>query len=261
MVDALGRTVTTVDKMSGTTATTYGPFSLPAQVTRFGTETTTMTRDAYGRVLQEIDPDRGETDTTYDGFGEALTMSDALGRTYAFTYDGIGRLVERDDTVPPMTSFTTTWTYDTAANGIGLPAQVTSPANHVDTFGYDSLSRPAVHTLKFGDTGDTFQSTVDYDTLGRPWHVTYPSEPGDGASPLQVRREYDAFGELTALHDDSTATTFWQLQELDGAGRPIEEVLGNGVSVTHATSLRAGWWSTSARRWGRPSSRHRRSRI
>ena len=85
----------------GTTATTYGPFSLPAQVTRFGTETTTTTRDAYGRVIKEVDPDRGETDTTYDGFGEALTMSDALGRTYAFKYDGIGRLVERDDTVPP----------------------------------------------------------------------------------------------------------------------------------------------------------------
>jgi RHS repeat-associated protein len=250
-VDALGRTIVTTDKQGGTTATTYGPFSLPEQVARLGTESTTMVRDAYGRVIREIDPDRGVTDTTYDGFGEALTMADALGRTFAFTYDGIGRLVQRVDATSPATSFTTTWTYDTAANGIGLVAQVTSPASHVDTFGYDALSRPSVHTLTFGDTGDTFTSAVDYDTLGRPWHVTYPWEAGDGAAPLQVRRAYDAFGNLIALYDDSAATTFWQLRELDGAGRPSEEVLGNGVVVSHAYDPRSGLVEHIGAEWGR----------
>ena len=128
---------------------------------------------------------------------------------------------------------------------------MTSPAKHVDTFGYDSLSRPAVHTLTFGDTGDTFQSTVEYDKQGRPWRVTYPSEPGDGASPLQVERKYDAFGELIALYDDSTATTFWQLEELDGAGHAIEEVLGNGVSVTHGYHPASGLVEHIGAQWER----------
>jgi RHS repeat-associated protein len=231
VADPLGRTIVTSDKNGGATTITYGPFSAPSAVTRFGAETTTTQRDAYGRVLHEDDPDRGETHVTYDGFGEPLTMADALGRTHAFTYDGIGRLVERDDHDPSGT-LTTTWTFDTAPHGIGRVAVVESPANHVDTYTYDPLSRPSTHTLALGNTAETFGSTLDYDSLGRLWHVGYPT--ATGVTPLVVRREYDSFGRLVALHDDSAKETFWQLQQLDGAGRATVETLGNGVRVQHA---------------------------
>ncbi len=198
-VDALGRTVTVTDRNGGTTATRYGPFSVPWVVTRLGSESTYTTPDAYGRILYEQDPDRGATSTAFDGFGEVLTVDDALARHYAFTYDALGRRVERDDTVNGVTA-TTLWTYDTAANGIGLLATVTSPAGHLDTYGYDTLSRPSTHTLTLGDTGESFSSTRDYDALGRPWHLTYPAGPA-GADPFVVARAYDAFGNLVAVQD------------------------------------------------------------
>src|SRR6185295_17573828 len=184
---------------------------------------TTMERDAYGRVLHEIDPDRGQTDTRYDGFGQVREVHDASDRTAQFTRDAIGRLVQRVDSRPGQPHETTTWTYDTAPGGVGLLASVESPQHHVDTYSYDGLSRLVSHKLEFADTGESLSWRLRYDNLGRPWELTYPEALG--VSPLTVRREYDAHGNLVALHDDATATTLWQLRQLDGAGRAVDEAL------------------------------------
>ncbi len=246
-VDALGRTVTVTDKKGGTTETVYGPFSATWEVTRLGSETTYTTPDAYGRTIYERDPDRGETFTSFDGFGEVLTVDDALARHFVFDYDALGRVLQRDDTANGTTVYTD-WSYDTAAHGIGRLATVTSPAGHVDSYGYDPLSRPSTHTLTLGDTGDSFTSTLDYDPLGRPWHLTYPDVPG--VAPLTVRRAYDAFGNLTSLTDDATATTFWQLERLDGAGRASRESFGNYVGAQRAYSPSTGLVEQISASWG-----------
>ena len=235
--DALGRVVTVTDKSGGTTHTEYGPFGLPWEVSRFAFETTATSRDAYGRVLVEDDPDSGTTTTTYDGFGEVLAIDDAAERHYDFTYDALGRLVEREDHVAGETS-TTRWQYDTAAHGVGKIAKVTSPAGHVDTYTYTPLSQPATHTLMLGDTGETFESGQSYDALGRVSLVLYP--PPVSIGELVVRREYDAFGNLVAVRDDTTQAAYWQLGQLDGAGRATAETLGNGVTVGHDYAPESG---------------------
>jgi RHS repeat-associated protein len=155
-------------------------------------------------------------------------IDDAAERHYGFTYDALGRLVEREDHVAGETS-TTQWQYDTAAHGIGKIAKVTSPAGHVDVYTYTSLSQPATHTLTLGDTGDTFESGQSYDALGRVSLVFYP--PPVSTDEMIVRREYDAFGNLVTVRDDTTQATYWQLGQLDGAGRATVETLGNGVRV------------------------------
>ena len=254
-VDALGRIVVTTDKDGGTTQTAYGPFSLPYRVTRFGAETTTTVRDAYGRVREEDDPDRGRTFTDYDGFGEVLSIDDAALRHFAFAYDTIGRLVERDDTVGyevkkqgPLPVSITRWTYDTAAHGIGKLARVTSPAGHTDDYTYTPASQPWWHTLTFGDTGESFAAGLGYDGFGRLQQVAYPHPAGVDA--LAVDRNFDAFGNVVAVRDHETGAVYWQLGQLDGAGRPTHETLGNGVSVQHdyapesglVTHIQAGRW-------------------
>jgi RHS repeat-associated protein len=236
-VDALGRTVKVTDKKQYTVETKYGPFSQPYAVTRFGNETTTTHRDAFGQIVEEDDPDRGTTTTQYDGFGEVLTIDDAAARHFAFTYDGIGRLVERDDTVNGETS-TTTWAYDTSPQGIGKIAQVTSPQGHADTYTYTHVSQPETHTLTFADTGESFSATLSYDTLGRVSTVAYPSPPG--VDPLTTRRVYDGFGNVVEVRDDTTQARYWSVAQLDGAGRPTKEVLGNGVVVQHAYAPESG---------------------
>ncbi len=229
-VDALGRTVEITDKDGGTTETVYGPFSLPYSVTRFGNETTTTVRDAYGRVREEDDADRGLTFTDYDGFGEVLSIDDAAMRHFEFDYDGIGRLVERNDTVGAQTSVTR-WAYDTAAHGIGKIARVTSPEGHVDAYTYTTQSQVWRHKLTLGDTGESFASSLGYDDFGRLDAVAYPHPAGVEA--LSLNRTYDAFGNVVAVRDHTTNEAYWKLGELDGAGRATREVLGNGVTVQH----------------------------
>jgi RHS repeat-associated protein len=220
--DALGRTVKAYDRKDYATETAYGPFGLPWQTTRFGTEVTTSERDAYGRVVHETDMDRGDTYISYDGFGEALTIDDAAGRHTDFRYDALGRLVRRDDA-----DGTTKWTYDTAAHGLGRIAGVENPVS-VKQLTYDSLSRPEGVALALGT--DTFMAAFGYDAQGRLHKTTYPQTAGVDA--LVVLRDYDAFGNLIKVRDNAGGVPYWQLTGLDGAGRPAVEAFGNGA-VAH----------------------------
>jgi RHS repeat-associated protein len=245
-VDALGRVVAAEDKLGNITTTTYGPFSLPWESTRVfpvgPDESTGFTRDAFGRITTELDPDRGTTITQYDGFGEVIGQQDSIARSYEFEYDAIGRLVERADTYPgtPTTVYTavTRWVYDTAPHGIGLLAEVVNPAGHTDTFSYNSFSRRQSHTLTFADTGESFKSSVDYDKLGRLWHVSYPAPKGE--PPLVVQRSYDAFSNLIDVRQEGATTPYWTLQEMDGAGRATIEQLGANVTSYRSYSEASG---------------------
>src|SRR6185437_15924066 len=132
----------------------------------------------------------------------------------------------------------TTWAYDTAPHGIGRIAHVTSPAGHVDAYTYTHLSQPEKHTLTFADTGESFSSTLSYDTLGRLSTVAYPSPPG--VDPLTTRRQYDAFGNVVEVRDDATKASYWAVTKLDGAGRPTVEALDNGITVRHTYAPESG---------------------
>ncbi len=147
--------------------------------------------------------------------------------------------MERDDTVSGVVS-ATRWTYDTAANGVGLLATVTSPAGHRDEYTYDEKSRPSTHTLTFGDTGESFTSARDYDALGRLWHVTYPAAAAGRGGGFQVERQYDAFSNLVGVQDSSGATPFWQVEQLDGAGRVSAESYDNLIAASRTYSPSTG---------------------
>jgi RHS repeat-associated protein len=231
--DALGRPGEVTDKAGHLTQHTYGPFGGVVSVDRQGGEVTSMTRDAYGRVREQTDPDRGTSKTDYDGFNEATATVDALGRVHSFRYDGLGRMIARDDQ-----DGLTTWEYDTAPHGKGLIAAVTSPAGHGKSFTYDPLSRLVAVTLTLHDSGDTFQSTLTYDTHGRLATIAYPL--GIGVAPLTVRHDYDAMGYLVGVHDDGTSAALWQLDAVDQAGRPVLETFGNGLVTRHDYDQKKG---------------------
>jgi YD repeat-containing protein len=124
--DALGRPVIITDAKKGTTNYTYGPFDTLYTVTAPDSSLTRMTRDALGRVWKLEDPDRGTTILVHDGYGELVSSTDALGRTVTFGYDDLGRTESRTDQKGAEV-LTTTWTWDTAPNGIGKLHKLTSP--------------------------------------------------------------------------------------------------------------------------------------
>lgn len=221
--DALGRVKNIVDAKNGVTTYTYGPFGeLRSAVSPDGTKRETI-RDALGRVVLEIDPDRGKTIAFFDGFDQTRKFRDAAGREYSFSYDALGRRTWRE-----QGGEVTTYEYDTATHGLGLLARVTGADGHAEEYAYDGYSRPWQTTLRLGD-GRALESRRYYDTASRLKEIIYPA--ANGKQPFRVVREYDGAGTLVRVLDGDTRRPLWQLDMVDGAGRTMREVFGNGVAT------------------------------
>jgi len=182
-------------------------------------------RDAYGRVRQRDDPDRGTLQLKRDGFGELISESDALGRVATYTYDALGRTETRIDQQGSQT-LTTTWTWDTAAHGIGKLHTLASPDGK-KTYSYTERGQLESLMLAIAGESDTLQAMLGYDALGRVATIAYPTPAG--APPFVVAQEYDAYGHVLAVRDDATTLAYWHLTQVDDAGRFRKEVFGNGA--------------------------------
>ncbi len=225
-VDTLGRPVTITDAEQGKTRYSYGPFDTLYTVTDPGNATTKWTRDAFGRVRQLEEPDRGTTIYVHDGFGDLLRTTDALGRVATFDVDALGRVETRSDKLGAQV-ITTTWTWDTASNGVGRLHSLTSP-DGVKTYGYSK--RGQTESVILGMSGDAFAAHFAYDDFGRLKGVDYPQPLG--MEPFGVTHDYDEHGFLIGVRDKTTDAAFWELKEVDEAGRIQKERFGNDVVTT-----------------------------
>ncbi|WP_437565852.1 RHS repeat-associated core domain-containing protein [Sorangium sp. So ce542] len=224
-LDPLGRTESITDAADGITRYSYGPFGMLHTVTDPGDAVTRTTRDAYGRVRQLDDPDRGTTVSIHDGFGELVSSTDALGRETTWAYDALGRprsRVDRDG----VERVTTTWTWDTAAHGIGKLHAFASRDGE-KTYGYTDRGQLDTISLRIDGERASLEARLGYDELGRVEAVTYPAPAG--AAPFAVTYDHDAHGHVIAVRDRGTGPAYWRLTDVDDAGRFREEVFGNGV--------------------------------
>src|SRR5262249_6262132 len=188
----VGGPVKITDAMLGLTQYTYGPFGELHTVTDPGDAVTTTLRDAFGRVQELDDPNRGATISKHDGFGELISSTDALGRVVTLDYDGLGRSKSRVDQ-HGAEILTTTWTWDTAQNGVGMLAALTSPDGD-KSYTYTSVGQLHTITLAVQGKGDALVETLDYDTSGRVSRITYPTPAG--AAPFAAVQGYDAYGHV-----------------------------------------------------------------
>ncbi|WP_437933510.1 RHS repeat-associated core domain-containing protein [Sorangium sp. So ce341] len=224
-LDPLGRTESITDAADGITRYSYGPFGMLHTVTDPGDAVTRTTRDAFGRVRQLDDPDRGTTVSIHDGFGELVSSTDALGRETTWAYDALGRPRSRVDQAGAE-RLTTTWTWDTAAHGIGKLHALASP-DAEKTYGYTDRGQLDVISLRIDGERAPLEARLGYDELGRVEAVTYPAPAG--AAPFVVAHDRDAHGHVLAVRDRGTGSAYWRLTDVDDAGRFQEEVFGNGV--------------------------------
>jgi RHS repeat-associated protein len=193
--------------------------------------TTSFTYDLSGRKQTMNDPDRGGWSYTYDAEGELISQTDAKGQTATMAYDVLGRLVTRTEP-----EGTTTWTYDTAANGVGELASITAPNNYSESYTYDSFGR-AISTTRIINTTlsvnlssgiDTFTVGQQYDAYGRPTIGTYPGG-------YQVENVYNDFGflkEVRQANADETGQNpvFWQADSYSLWGGVNGCTYGNGIT-------------------------------
>ena len=224
-LDALGRPVLVTDAANGKTKYAYGPFDALHSVTDPGNATTKWTRDAFLRVRQVDEPDRGTTHYVNDGFGDVVSTTDALGRVATYQTDPLGRTTSRVDKLGAQL-LTTTWTWDTAPNGIGQLDSVVSP-DGVKSYAYNKRGQTERVTLGVQD--HVFVARMGYDDVGRMNSLDYPQPLG--MEPFGVTREYDAHGFVTTVRDKSTRDAYWQLTKVDQAGRTADELFGNGTKT------------------------------
>jgi RHS repeat-associated protein len=184
----------------------------------------TMSYDALGRKKEMWDADMGHWKYSYDALGNLRRQEGNANagdpgypddaETLCFTYDVLSRpLVRYEDSTPtddicPITPPTSgqyhraTYTYDTAANGLGRPATVSwgeNPSQNHEAFYYDADGRPYKQQRWLDGTSFVMQVTA-FDALNRPLTVKYPDNE-------TVTTTYDHEGAETLTAGSDTLVT------------------------------------------------------
>jgi RHS repeat-associated protein len=224
--DELGRVQSTADELDGRllrTSFDYGPFDVLVGITGPDGHRSSMAYDSLGRRTLLTDPDSGRHVTRYNAFGEVEAEVDAKMDRTSYTRDQLGR---------PRTittgDGTTTFTWDTAAQGVGKLAESRSPDGVQTRYLYDSLSR--LRAVSSTLAGASYAVDFTYTQFGRLDELTYPTVPG--RPRLKVKYTYTPRGDLQSIQDPVTHRAYWTAQARNPRGQPTGDILGNGVMTT-----------------------------
>ncbi len=236
--DVAGRVHTVIDDQGNTITYAYDAVGNLLSTTDPENNQVRVGYDHVGNKIWMDDPDMGYWTYEYDVLGQLIKQTDAKGQVITTDFDKLGRLIERKvqpDTVDEQVS---TWTYDTADNGIGLLDETAAGLNYLRRHTYDSLSR-----LK--NTYETIDNLMMvslnyYNSSGQLSEVRYPGR-GYSHTPGRldrIRYQYNDLGYLERINNYSTANgaavteELWALEAMDAKGNVTQERYGNGVSVS-----------------------------
>ena len=206
-VDVLKKPDNSVEDLA--TTYEYAPFDQLHKVTDHLGHITKMHYDVRGRRFQLDDPDRGSIVSSYFGTGDLLNEYNAAGgHTITNSYDDLGR---RTQSVTE--DGTSTFGYDTAANGIGKLAHATSPSGIRTDFRFDSAARQVGLDYTDQSTNTTYRTDTHYDTAGRPRSLEYPAT---GAGRFTTQYDYNTKGYIESIRyaspGQSALQTLWTVQ-------------------------------------------------
>ncbi|MGQ1608090.1 RHS repeat-associated core domain-containing protein [Acinetobacter baumannii] len=195
-----------------------------------------LTLDKNGNKLQQVDPELGTWKYRYNVLGQPVWQQDGKGQQTTFQYDSLGRLIKR--TEPDLTS---TWTWDSATNGKGQLAQVSSTNGFSESYSYDSYGRQIQTTtskkidpIAQGATDPDFITKWNYDNAGRMLAFAYPTGFG-------YRNIYDTNGYLKEVRNLAGTQLYWSADARDARGNVTEETLGNGLVTKRAYKADTGF--------------------
>ncbi|MBH5403175.1 RHS repeat protein, partial [Bradyrhizobium sp. CNPSo 4010] len=212
VTDALGKTITYA----------YDAFGNLTRTTDPSGNVSTATYDPRGAKIVDADPDMGSWSYSYNTLGLPVSQTDAKGQTVNLTYDKLDRVIQRVE--PDKTS---TWTYDTAAHGIGKLASTAitagAGAGYSRSVSYDALSRATQVAMVID--GATYNMSATYDANGQLSKVGYPSG-------FTARYAYTSLGDVNQLFDDATGQVQWTANAMDAEGHLTQQTAGNGLLTT-----------------------------
>jgi RHS repeat-associated protein len=235
--NALGQTKTTVKVSQGQVVVVtdaeghsatfgYDPFGNLARAVDPAGNVAGNTYDRRGRKIALQDPDMGAWSYSYNVLDQLVSQTDAKGQTTTLSYDLLGRAIQRVE--PDLTS---TWTYDTAAQGIGKLAGATTSGGYARTHSYDALGRPS--TTQITVDGVSHTVTTSYDAASRVSGIQYPSG-------FAVTYSYNTLGYQTQLSNAVSGEVYWIANARDAELRLIQQTSGNGVATTQTYDILTG---------------------
>lgn len=163
--------------------------------------TTTMTYDAYNRMVTRTDPGGDTTSFEYDVYGNKVKETDPAGNVNTYAFDGEGR---------PLTT--------SLLNHTGDPNSPSAPTTLVqESRAYDPAGRLASITDAMG-----WVTAYTYTDDGLSASVVR-KDPANGASFTEQANTYDMAGNLIkqVTNDGQTTSTF----AVDAADRTMSSVL------------------------------------
>ena len=247
-IDVKGRTTSIVQStpdLSPTSITTsyqYDDLGRLTQITDAGGAVTTYAYDWAGQRIGAHDPDSGNSCMYYDNAGNIKATAATAPTTCPLDPTGLSQLVTTlyDALNRPTSTWSgaagtglkLTWnTYDTAAQGLGLPTSSTSytasGAAYLNTVdGYDVDGNVLGNTVTIpgveGSLAGNYDTTETYNLNDQPTTATYPAvgtSTGSTTLPLEtISTGYTALGQPSTLTSSLatyvSATGYWPTGQL-----------------------------------------------
>nr|WP_169741349.1 RHS repeat protein [Andreprevotia chitinilytica] len=169
--DALNRLSKQTDPAGNVTIFSYDANNHLVSVTDPEGFTTSYTYDGLDNLLKLVSPDSGTTNYVKDSAGNTTQKTDARGKTAQYQYDNQNRVI--NITYGDQTQ---TFSYDTAANGIGKLGSFTD-ADGSTSYSYDPQGRTTQVSRTANVGGNALTQTVGYSWLpgNHIQTITYPS--------------------------------------------------------------------------------------
>jgi len=244
--DSEGNVIEVVDALLNPTTYRYGPFGVLREAEDAYNNITSMTYDNRGRKLSMDDPDAGYWSYEYYASGELKNQTDNKNQYVEMTYDNLGRMTtrtEKTSSTGTITS-TTTWTYDTASDGVGKLATVTSTGEYDFYSESHSYKLPTDadptgrHIVTKTVNGEVYDTIAETDAYGRVEYVTYPTG-------FTIRNEYNNNGYLEKVWDDGASQWLWSADYSGSADLyTTYENFGNGVNTVRGYDSATGLLNT-----------------
>ena len=212
------------------TSYAYGPFGTLYQKTDAQGNVSTFNANRLGGIYHQCDPDSGARMFLMNAFGDNETTQTPEYTTQVL-YDSAGRQTTRT-TGANVASYT----WDTAANGIGKLGSTLSPDGVSTTFSYDGFGRLSGKTQQIGS--ESFSLGMAYDNFGRLAVLTYPQISNSTEPPFAVQYQRGAYGALqSVVNANNPETSYWTKIDSDATDQFAIEVFGNGAIESNTDSL------------------------
>lgn len=193
--------------------------------------------DSLGRKQSTVDPDAGGPAPwryRYDWVGNVIFHDDPqVGQSRRFCYDAVDRVTKKlyaTTDYPTLPSCTAsypkiTYTYESAANGVGRLYEVTDLTGTSRVLQYTLFGQAEFVQRIVGAV--TAETQYTYDAADHVTSIRYPDNE-------LVVNTYDGVGRITKVKNGQGGPIYLQDMTYDLFGRPAVIAHGNGTTDTHS---------------------------